>query len=168
LKDFLFVADTSIGSLLNNMQDTGLIYKKKKGFYVITELGQGVLQEVQSKGSWKYKDYVPKRSEVSSEHTAYTSYTTILPLSKQHKILRILAGMPFEEVAKTNPSIYYGSKTLPMMKKDLSHLLSDNEVQMRKLENTGLVFRPRVGWYQITRKGWNALKILDRGDRWRE
>jgi hypothetical protein len=60
--------------------------------------------------------------------------------------------------------LYTHKRGKPVKKEDLP--LCENDVTMRKLENTGLVYRVKKGWYRLTTSGTKALKDLNAGLVW--
>jgi len=161
--------DMNFGTILHKLINAGMIYhrgEKGKRKYYISKLGKGVLQEIRRYGKWESADYVPQRAwyPAKREHTAFNPYKSIESGSMPHRVM--------ETIAKGD--VNHGwidshhDRGLPTKKETFRRGLHMpvNDVTSRKLENTGLVYRPKRGWYRLTRKGIQVLKILSQGRTW--
>lgn len=167
--------NTSYQQLLWEMQNTGLIYKPKKAIYKITPLGLAVLKKVEEGGRWRYQDYVQSRKPIGRNVGKYCSqpYNIIKSGSNAHTDMLVIA---------TGKTVAYHPDWLPEDTNWLSEFKREAPAEfisirnktrrdkqslsceLRKLEASTLIYRPRRGWYRLTRKGWNALRKLEEGE----
>lgn len=159
--------DMNFGTILHKLINAGMVYyrgEKGKRRYYISKLGKGVLQEIGRYGKWESADYVPEREWMPSlSHTAYRPYKSIRPTSLPHRILYAIAHGGYS--GRAFASDHHG-RGFPTKKESLKQLLSNNDSVMRKLENTALVYRPKKGWYRLTRKGIYVLQQLNSERKW--
>jgi len=172
-----------LSRILKDMQNTGMVYKPKRGVYKITSLGKEVLQVVQESGVWRYRDTVPSRTKPKYYSRAYVPTTGIKVGTRKHKILRTIGGILHQELFYDRFPEYegkymsvreYGYGDKPVSRKtilkyafiDVGVSGSNPDEELRILENTELIYRPRKGWYRLTRKGWNVLNKLEARENW--
>lgn len=179
----IYSDDMAFGRVLKGLVNAGMVYKhaNKEG-YTITDLGKGVIQEVTQYGEWKSAKYVPQREwKPQEEHTAYRPYKKIESGSVAHHVLYAIASGEQERAHyhnregtgpyrwqrdwETMYDLTFHEQGIPVRKGHLP--VSENDSQVRKLENTGLIYRVKVGWYKITpRAGLGALATLSEGHDW--
>jgi len=107
---------------------------------------------------------MPKRkySSHSIGSKAYTTFKGINKGSTTHKILDTIA-----RYTHVQGSIRYNEiKTLFMRKKNYTSMGLDRT--LRRLETSGMVTRPKTGYYTITRKGRAVLYDLMKFGSWRK
>ena len=167
---------------LKQMRNAGLLFQEEKGLYEITNLGRAVLQKVDYGEKWRMADYTKPRAPPSKREQPYQ---TITPFNITHEILRDIAGVPPSSNDRYNYREYHlkkiregkaseygmGREPIPYSKLkkgeglgSVSH--KSHNYHMKKLEASGLIYRPKQGWYRLTRRGWNTLRSLERGSDW--
>lgn len=139
----------SIGTnyTLRDISHSGLIKKVGRGKYKITSLGLKALEQANEIGTWSIYETVPERSGVPHPAKRVSKDTTkfnFLKLIKDHGRVRYKG--------------FIGKRY------DVGNMGAS--LTIRKLEEAGLVRRPKRGLYELTAKGKTALKQAEEEGTW--
>lgn len=153
------IDDKPLGKLLHAMQNTGLITHPSRGIYKITSLGRNIHDYVNEKGTWRYKDTVVPRGVVKGwpDTDQEQRITVVSEYSGRGKIpyniMKVITEIGISGVARWNEI----QACTDVGEQHFSQTL-------RRMEQTGLITRPRPGEYKLTTKGKNVLrKVREEG-----
>lgn len=160
------IDDKPLGKLLHKMENTGLITHPSRGVYKITSLGKNILEYVNEKGTWRYKDTVVPRG-------IYKGYSGELQDTGQEqrvKMISIHTGLGKVPYAVMKSIILRrGVARYSEIREDTGYTYDHHHLDqtIRRMEQTGLITRPRPGEYKLTARGKNVLRKVEDEGIWR-
>jgi len=152
-------ADMQLGQVLHKMENTGLITHPSRGLYKITSLGKNILEYVDEKGKWRYKDTVVPRGVMKG-----------WPDTDQEQRIKMVSQyydrgrVPYQIM---NAIQHRGIARWGEIQEITGFQEQNFSQTLRRMEQTGLITRPRPGEYKLTAKGKNVLKKVEEEGIWR-